>query len=192
MLKGNKAFSLIELIVVVAIIGILSLIVFSVVKISMDQSADAKIKANLNEAIIHAKLFVDKNGYASKMNSGCSPSYTATSYCACYGSGATNDNVLASIYNYIWNAHLVSDSRFATNGGISNTYVATCGSNAPYDASGNRGSWVVSVPLKTKDILYSGSGTDYYCIDYTLEEGKVIDTITEMTGEVYGEVASCG
>jgi prepilin-type N-terminal cleavage/methylation domain-containing protein len=192
MFPKNRAFSLIELIVVVAIIGILSLIVFSVVKISMDQSADAKIKANLNEAIIHAKLFVDKNGYASKANSGCSPSYTDTSYCACYGNGETNDNVLASIYNYTWNAHLVSDSRFATNGGISNTYVATCGSNAPYDASGNRGSWVVSVPLKSQDIISPNSGTDYYCVDYTLEEGKVIDTITEMTGEVYGEVASCG
>lgn len=192
MIQKNRAFTLIEVLVVVAIIGILSLIVFSVIKISMDRSADAKIKANLNEALIQAKLFVDNNGYASKVNSGCSPSYTDTSYCACFGSGSTADNVLANIYNYTWNAHLASDSSFATNGGISNTYVATCGTNAPYDANGNRGSWVVSVPLKTKNIISSSSGTDYYCVDYKLEVGKVIDTITEMTGETYGEVASCG
>jgi len=192
MFKKNKAFSLIELIVVMAIIGVLSLVVFSVVKISLDRSADAKIKSSLNEALIQAKLFVDKKGYASKVNSGCSPSYTSISYCACYANNDTAENVLANIYKFTWDAHLVSDSSYSTNGGISNTYVATCGINAPYDALGNRGSWVVAILLKEKDIISDTSGTDYYCVDYLLEEGKVIDTITEMTGETYGEVASCG
>lgn len=198
MLKINRAFSLIELIVVVAIIGILSLVVFSVVKISMDQSADTKIKAELNQAIVQARIYKDKYGYYYK---GSGFSSVGTSYTNCTGNGGIfalgSPNPLSeteSIYRFIWRAQLASDSTYAKTL-VSNTWIATCGMGFPvtYPSAGvSSYSWAVSIPLKQKNLVSDTSGTDYYCVDYSLEEGKIIDNISDMTGETYGEIASCG
>jgi prepilin-type N-terminal cleavage/methylation domain-containing protein len=198
MFPKNRAFSLIELIVVVAIIGIMSLIVFSIIKTSTEKSADAKIKAELNQAIIQARIYHDKYGYFYNGNGFSS---VGTSYTNCTGNGGIfalgTPNPLSeveSIYRFIWNAQLASDTTYARTL-VSNTWIATCGMGFPvtYNNSAIQSySYAVAIPLRENNIISDTSGTDYYCIDYLLEEGKVIDTIAEMSGESFGEVATCG
>lgn len=203
--KINKGFTLIELLVVIAVMGILSGIIFGIIRVGRSKSDDVQIKSNLNEALIHAKLYYGKYGYYSNVNQillvKTSEDYFAyTDTLFHYGSPQITDAGEA-IYRYMWNAQFAYDSS-SVLGSISNIWVVTFGTGAPYSISGSNfhsGSFVVAVPLKTQNIISSSSGTDYFCIDSSAEEGKVIDTLTQITGggsvgsaPSYNGVASCG
>ncbi|MDQ5971510.1 MAG: hypothetical protein QG566_456 [Patescibacteria group bacterium] len=198
---STAGFTLIEILVVVAIVGIISSIVLSVIRVGGDKAADAKIKANLGEALIHAKLYYEKYGYYSNVNQVLVVATTENYFSYSdtlfhYGSPQINDSSEA-IYKYMWNAQFAYDPS-SVLGSISNTWVVTFGTGAPYDTYKTE-SYAVAVPLKTQNIISGSSGTDYFCIDSSLEEGKVIDTLTQMTGDGgvgsspdFNGVASCG
>lgn len=205
MKKNNKnsGFTLIELIVVVALIVILGTIFFVKIKASVDKSDDVKLKAKMNEALIQGKLYFNKIGYYSdqatsglflitrrapiSFNGGYSVGFYSS-----LGSLMTDIEDMAGDY-------ITYDSpTTSTNNGPNIIY----GTGAPYTGV-KAGSYVLAVPLEIQNIISdtSGykSGIDYYCIDSSLEEGKVIDEITQMTGSStsttppdYNGVASCG
>ncbi len=205
-LRASNGFTLIEMLIVVAVVGVLASIIFSIVRVGTDKSADAKIKANLGEALLHAKLYYDKHGYYSNTNQILVVTTTENYFAYSdtlfhYGSPQILDAGEA-IYRFMWNSQVAYDST-SVLGSISNTWVVTYGTGMPYTSNGSggyhTGSYAVAVPLKTQNLISSNSGTDYFCIDATLEEGKVIDTLTQMTGDTgvgtgpdYNGVASCG
>ncbi|MFM2357893.1 MAG: hypothetical protein RJA61_630 [Candidatus Parcubacteria bacterium] len=120
---NKKAFTLIELLLVIAIIGILSSITLAALNATRDKSKDAKIKAELAQLNASAELYFDSNGhYGTETNS-------------CLGVG--------SFFVSTSPANLISAAEFTS--GTS----ATCVSDNDSGSVGNATSWAVSVPLKT-------------------------------------------
>lgn len=200
--KDKQGFTLIELLVVVAVVGVLSGIVVSIVRTGGNKSDDLAIKSNLNEALIHAKLFYEKYGYYHSNNAilvvknNDYLGYSGTIFS--YGTPQVTD-ASDSIFRFMWNAQFITNAS-ATPGSLPDI---TYGTGSPYVDNGSGGvssnSYAVAAPLKTQNIISSSSGTDYFCIDSSLEEGKVIDTTAQMTGDTgvgtgptYNGVASCG
>ena len=76
MLNSKKGFTLIELIVVIAIIGIMSSIVLAAINITRGRGNDAKVKAQLSRARSSAELYYTSNtnsynGIAGDISGSC-------------------------------------------------------------------------------------------------------------------------
>ncbi|MCC6323252.1 type II secretion system protein [Candidatus Nomurabacteria bacterium] len=199
--KNNKnlGFTLIEMLVVIAIVVILGTIFFVKMKSGVDKSDDIKIKAKMNEALIQGKLYYNTNGYYSNNNSFYlivkrAPVSFNQGYI--YGYYSSLGSLMKDIEDLAGDYITLDSPNTSTNYGPNIIY----GTGAPYTGS-KAGSYTLAVPLKTQNIISANSGTDYYCIDSSLEEGKVIDEIEQMTGDTWingsglnelNGVASCG
>ena len=137
MMNRTKGFTLIEILVVIAIIGILSSIVLASLNTARAKGADAAIKADLAGIRPQAEIFFDNGGHygADVLDGNCA---TANSLFA-------DANVTAAI----------------NHAGTVSGGTAVCASDDGVVGAGTAATtWAVSVPLKT-DSLVS------WCIDST-------------------------
>ncbi len=141
-INTNRAYSLVELLVVVAIIGVLSSIVIASASQSRAKSIDSAVKTNLNNARLQAEVFFIKNGESFS---------TPSNICA---SDFAQDNVTKSIKSYGQAAIAAFNSTsysFSTALFTPSTSVrAVCHASATQ--------WAMQSPLKT-----AGN----WCVDYT-------------------------
>ena len=189
--NNRSGFTLVELLVVIAIIGMIALITFVSSRAVLDKKTDTVIKSKLGEALIQSKLFLDDRGnYNSQTGATTLP--LTTSAQACRQSDTLfevrTDSVHGSQYSLY---QLIRDAEEASD--PSTNWVATCGvgGNGIAMNGGYGTSWAVAIPLHTNNIISSNSGVDYYCVDSSLDEGVVIDTLGQMTGYSFGEDARC-
>lgn len=75
-MEKNKGFTLVELIVVVAIIGVLATIVLTFLTKARNQGNDASVKAGLNQVRTQADLYITTNGVYTGICSSASDSLT--------------------------------------------------------------------------------------------------------------------
>lgn len=137
----NQGFTLVELMVVIAIIGIFSSVVLGSLNSARGRSANTVIKSSLANARSQAELFNEVNGVNGYAG-------------VCLAASVSG---VESIRRFVDAAHAVS---VATNIG----YLTS--SNQPSTAysacRANTTAWVVSIPLKIPE----GSGL-YFCVDST-------------------------
>lgn len=75
-LKKNSGFTLIELVVVIAIIGVLASIIAPRVRLSLMKAKDAKVVATLNTLRTAANLYYAESGSVIGLNTGASTNLT--------------------------------------------------------------------------------------------------------------------
>jgi prepilin-type N-terminal cleavage/methylation domain-containing protein len=148
-MNHKKGFTLLELLVVVAIVGILTALVVAALKSSRDKGGDAGVKANLRNAISQGEIFYGTNT--------ASPN-SYTSVCAIGtvgGAKAVGAQVLAAANanGYSYTATIGTDRNV-----VGTATTVTC--------NGNANGWAAEVPLKEV------SGT-MWCVDWT---GKSVQT----------------
>ena len=120
--KSNRGFTLIDLLVVIAIIGILSSVVLASLNTARSKGSDAAIKADLNNIRAQAELYYDNssNSYGTFASAACDASPAAV---------FNDQNVKQAL------AHAISQS------GQSGTSASNCVSNNT--------SWAAAVTLKS-------------------------------------------
>ncbi len=144
--KSEHGFSLVELLMVIAIIGILSAVVTGSLATSRGRAANASIKSSLANARPQAELFYDTNGSSGYLG-------------VCGSANSTGGE--ESIQKFINSANDQSPASGTTPGyttsvSQTNTTISVCHSNAA--------DWAISVPLKAPETL--GATTYYYyCVD---------------------------
>ena len=142
-IKFKKGFTLLEILIVVAIIGILSAVVLAALNNARNKGGDAGIKANLRNANAQAEIFWNTN--TTNPN-------TYTSVCT----NGTVGGVLGVGSFVLAAAKDDGLSSYNTNGAPSlpSQSVASCNDSA--------GAWAAQVPLST------ASGTNQmWCVDST-------------------------
>ena len=143
MIKNNSAFTLMEILVVIAIIGVLSTVVMASLSSARGRSINASIKSSLANARAQGELFQATNtlGYLGI----CLP--------------ANSSGGEESIRRFFDVAHQASGATSLTDvqsTAQSGTTMSAC------HASGS--GWAISVPLKVPEV--SGATTYYYfCVD---------------------------
>ncbi|MFZ2523483.1 MAG: prepilin-type N-terminal cleavage/methylation domain-containing protein [Minisyncoccia bacterium] len=153
----NKAYTLVELLVVVAIIGVLSSIVITSANQSRAKGIDAAVKTNLVNAKLQAEVYFIKNG--ESFNNGTS------NICA---SDFAQDGTTKSIKNYLITA-------IEAFGSTSYTYstalfTASTATRAACHATANK--WAMESPLKTGgNWCVDSAGTSKYT-NTTLASGR--------------------
>mgnify|MGYP000087221160 CR=1 FL=1 len=136
----QKGFTLIELMIVVAIIGILASVVLASLNTARDKGADAAIKANVNGIRAQAELYYDSNG-----NTYAGTAYTVQ---ACLTAAQTG--------NMFADANVMSAlNASATQSGAG---LSRCAAAA--------NSWVIAFQLKTGGTA-GDTTADAYCVDST-------------------------
>jgi prepilin-type N-terminal cleavage/methylation domain-containing protein len=125
----KKGFTLLELLVVVAIIGVLSTIVLVSLSDSRIRAADAGVKSNLRNAVSQAEIFYNTNTAA--------PSSYASVCTNGDGGGTLGANGIG--LHVLTAAKNIGLSSYATNG-TGTLATATCNDNA--------NSWAAEVPLR--------------------------------------------
>lgn len=138
-IKTNKGFTLVELTVVVAIIGILASIVITNLSKSRIKNADTAAQASLNSAVSQAEMYYQDN------------SYSYTGVCSPYGTRTLYPIATAA-------AKAVGIS------GTSSVQVNVTGSLTRATCRENGMSWAIEVPMKNKNIGGTGKSA-MYCID---------------------------
>lgn len=138
----RRAFTLIEILVVISIIGVLSSIVLSELNSARARGVDAVVKSDLNNARAQAELFYDANGlrYAT------SPPGGPNDVCAPAGSIAG----VKGIHSFVLAAANAVGIGTVTEQGAGNSSTAICNANTT--------AWAAQVPLKT---------SGFYCVDST-------------------------
>lgn len=135
--RNIKGFTLIELMVVIAIIGIFSAIVLALLTTPRNRGGDANVKANLKTILTQSALFFDNNAY--KYNTDGLTGVTAANT-DCTTAGATTMFISdSSIKNAILSANRAS-------GATATCYMSSSGS-----------AFVVWSPMKTSGL--------YWCVD---------------------------
>lgn len=164
-MKKNNGFTLIELMVVIAIIGILSTIVIAILSTTKSQANDSKVKAQLKSMVAQAQLFAGTTGTAYIVPAGASPSSAVITGAAAGGTLASgtlfNDTTLASsgLYNLMnklpfgTNLYYGWDGNQALSGGkwfvaASITTGAVC-----VDYAGNLSTWKGIAPSTTANFI---------------------------------------
>ncbi len=150
----NKGFTLIELLVVIAIIGILAAIVLASLNSARSKGGDAAVRSNLANIRGQAALYYDTNTTFGT-NVACGYTASGSTVGVCTGLFATGSTTAAA------------GLKAAAAAAGSTAYGFT---NAAGDA------WAIGAILKTKNIVSSTSGVDYYCVD-SIGSGGVEDTI---------------
>jgi len=116
-MRYKKGFTLIELLVVVAIISLLSSIVFASLSGGRDKAKDANVKANLNNARTIAAFYYDTNGNYGPVTSVCagvfflSPSMSAINV-SMFNATGTGDYCVSNSTNYAYGHALKTNSAF--------------------------------------------------------------------------------
>jgi len=118
-----KGFTIIELLIVTAIIGIISSVVLVSLNTAREKAQNTKIKAQLSQLNTSAELYSDQNGHYGTETTSCS------------GTGSFFIDPSASV--------LISAGESASG------FSATCVSDNGLGSVGNATSWAVSLPLKT-------------------------------------------
>jgi type IV pilus assembly protein PilE len=133
-MNKNKGFTLIELIVVIAIIGVLTTIVLVVVSSVKSRSNDNAIKASLNQVRTQADIFYTSTN-------------TYTGVCL-----ATNDTANPKgIYSMVLAAARLKGLTAITVNGTGTTTTATCNTSA--------NAWAAEVPLVGSSNMYCVDST---------------------------------
>ena len=138
----QRGFTLIELLVVIAIIGILSSVVLASLNTARNKGADAAIKGDLAGVRSSAEVLYDTLGNKYGPSSGntvsgaCSRTDASTIY--------ADSNIQAAL------AHALS-----SNGGTA----GVC------NIAANGSAYVISMPLKSTNLVSGTSATDYWCVD---------------------------
>ncbi len=93
-MKTNNGFTLIELMIVIAIIALLSTVVLSALNSARTRGFDASVKSNLSNIRPQADLYYDNNGtsYGTFVAASCPATVTA-------GSVFSNQNIISGIAN---------------------------------------------------------------------------------------------
>ncbi len=144
MVKINRGFALIELMTVIAIIGVLSSIFLASLSNSRSKAANTSIKANLSNARAQAELYYDTNN---------------ESYAGLCGTVPVNG--VSTIREHVNAAHSTSIATNITYNLVpsqTNTTYTVCHARAA--------DWAVSVPLKVPEVV-GGSTLYYWCVDWT-------------------------
>lgn len=137
--KTNRGFTLVELTVVVAIIGILVSIVITNLSRSRIKNADTAAKASLNSTFSQAEMYYQDNGY------------TYTGICSPYGTRTLYPIATAA-------AKAVGIS------GTSSVQVNLTGSLTKATCREDGMSWAIEIPMKNKNIGGTGKSA-MYCVD---------------------------
>ena len=157
-IKFQKGFTLLELLVVIAVIGILAAVIMASVNSARGKSADSAIKSQMNSIRNQAQLFVDTNGTFGSFTSG-----------ACPSSANTTSTTTAVFYDT--EVKKVTEASGLRTGGSLQGTGATATTSLTACAS-NGTSWVAAVVLKT-------STSQAWCVD-AAGAGKVV-SITANT-----------
>jgi prepilin-type N-terminal cleavage/methylation domain-containing protein len=167
-LKNQQGFSIIEFLITIAILGVLSTIVFVSYNSVGNKSDETIIKSNLGFIRSGASI------YFNHYNNFGTTTFSATkSQNACSTANTIFDPAIKiSVNQYILAAESESDS--------SSNWVATC-ALGKLSTETNATSWAVSVPLKNTNIVSGTSGTDYWCVDSSRNQ-KVTDLDSTLGG----------
>ncbi len=133
----RRGFTLIELIVVIAIISILSAVVISNIGNARDRSANASVKANLNSLRAMIAIFYDANGN--------------------YGTAGVNGCTSGGMFN--------STSPNDISGAISEALQSSGHTGGIYCRSNtSTNQWAIAVPLRP--LTGNNSTQQAWCVDF--------------------------
>lgn len=121
-ISSRKAFSLIELMMVIAIISVLSAVVLTSLSSARERSANASIKSNLSSVRGMIALYYDTYGN--------------------YGTGPTNYCNMGGMFNSTTPYNINGAINEALKSSGSNTGGAYCRSNITFNQ------WAIAIPLK--------------------------------------------
>ncbi len=150
-LRPSRGFTLMELLIVIAIIGILSAVVLVSLNTARTKGADAAIKKAMIAARLQAELYVDSNGRS--YTEVCTEPGTVNGTKSMYG-------ILASVaqkHGYTYSAN------GETGGGVG---IVKC---IDTEDAGGIEAWAAEAPLK--------GSSNYFCVDY---KGRAITTPTSL------------
>ena len=155
----NKAFSIVEFLIVIAIFGILSTIVYGYLYKVNNKSADTTIKSNLQFVRAEARNYIDQKGnYGTATIKSTTTIPPSSTQADC----STANTILANtkINSYILDAEQSADP--------SSSWVALC-AVGKLTSETNATSWAVAVRLKENAGKNTNSADGYYywCVSST-------------------------
>jgi prepilin-type N-terminal cleavage/methylation domain-containing protein len=132
MLKSKHGFTLIELLIVIAVIGVLSSVIFASVNSARVRTADAAIKANLHEVKTQAELYYTDKGNSYTGICGTVPTLSGT--------------------KTIYDSLIGAQTAWGTTTQALNTSLVTAGSWDKVTCHENGAAYAAEVPLKASAV----------------------------------------